>query len=318
MSILLTGGLGFIGSHCAVELINQNYDIVIIDNLSNSNKNVLDNIEKITNKKINYYQYDLSNYKNVKKVFERHQIINIINLVGFKAVGESVKNPLKYYDNNIGSLLVLLKCMLEYNVKNLIFSSSATVYGHPESLPLYEDSNLNVLNPYGQTKLMSEIILQDCVKAYNMNITILRYFNPVGAHPSGLIGDTSINNLFPMIMYCYKNNQSLKIFGSDYNTPDKTCIRDYIHVIDLAKGHVKAMNNMNKLKIYNLGTGKGYSVLEIVNTFNKYKKLEYEFKNRREGDTDEIYANATKANQELEWIPMYDLDDMVRDTLNFK
>lgn len=320
MNVLLTGGLGFIGSHCAVELIQQNYQVIIIDNLSNSSITVLENIQSITNVKPIFYNYDLTNEVQINEVFNNHSIDTVINLVGYKAVGESVMNPLKYYDNNINSLLVLLKSMNKYQVNNLIFSSSATVYGHPETLPLTEDSRLNVLNPYGQTKLMSELILKDCQKAYDMNITILRYFNPVGAHPSGLLGEnpTSIaTNLFPVIIDCYKHHKALQIFGSDYETKDGTGVRDYIHVCDLAVGHVKAIKNIKNLKIYNLGTGQGYSVLDIVNGFKKHIDIIYEFKDRRPGDSAIVYANPQKANDELGWTTQYDLDDMIQHTIKY-
>lgn len=320
MNVLLTGGLGFIGSHCAVELIKQNYQVIIIDNLSNSSIDVLENIKNITNVKPIFYNYDLTNEPQINDVFNNHHIDTVINLVGYKAVGESVTNPLKYYDNNITSLLVLIKIMNKYHVKNLIFSSSATVYGHPETLPLTEDCKVNVLNPYGQTKLMSELILRDCQKAYDLNVTILRYFNPVGAHPSGLLGEnpTSIaTNLFPVIINCYKQNQPIFVFGSDYDTKDGTGVRDYIHVCDLAVGHIMAMYNIDKLKIYNLGTGQGYSVLDIINGFEKYIKLSYEFKDRRPGDSAIVYADPQKANIELGWVTQYNLDNMIQHTIKY-
>lgn len=323
MSILLTGGLGYIGSHVATELIHNNYKVIIVDNLSNSSKNVLDNIEKITSIRPLFYQCDIKD--NLNKIFNDNVIDTIIHLAGYKSVSESITNPLKYYENNVGGLLSLLRCMKKFNVKKLIFSSSATVYGNPESLPLTEESKVNVLNPYGQSKLTSEIILKDCVIADNLSIISLRYFNPVGAHSSGLIGEKSGTNLFPVIMSVYKKNKKkLEIYGNDYDTKDKFAVRDYIHVVDLAKGHLKALENLNedeqsKYEVYNLGTGKGYSVMEIVKAFEFHsgKTLPYILKPRREGDAAEVYADCKKAKENLKWETIYTLDNMIKDTLNF-
>jgi len=318
MTILLTGGLGFIGSHLTIELIQNNYNVIIIDNLSNSTINVLDSIEKITNIRPILYQCDINN--DLSPLFHNHKIDTVIHLAGYKSVSESVTNPLKYYDNNVGGLLSLLKCMRKFNVKKLIFSSSATVYGNPSELPLSEESKVHVLNPYGQTKLTSEIILKDCANAYNLSIISLRYFNPVGAHPSGLLGENPTGvNLFPVIMSVYKGKKEyLEVYGDDYDTIDGTCIRDYIHVMDLARGHVHALKKITKgYEIYNLGTGIGYSVQEIIKAFEKHtgKFLPFILKPRREGDSAEVYACCDKAEKILEWKTIYNLDDMIMDTL---
>lgn len=323
MSILLTGGLGFIGCHVAVELIQNNYEVIIVDNLSNSTISVLDNIEKITTVKPLFYQCDITNKKKLNRIFNNN-IDAVIHLAGYKSVSESVSNPLKYYENNVGGLLSLLKCMKNFNVKKLIFSSSASVYGNPESLPLTEESKVNVLNPYGQSKLTSEIILKDCASD-NLSIISLRYFNPVGAHSSGLIGDNSSFNLFPVIMSVYKGyKDKLEIYGNDYDTKDNYAVRDYIHVVDLAKGHLKALENLNsvngkKYDVFNLGTGKGYSVMEIVKAFEYHsgKTLPYVLKSRREGEASEVYAKCIKAKEILSWETIYNLDDMIKDTLKF-
>lgn len=322
MSILLTGGLGFIGSHCVVELIKK-YPVIIVDNLYNSTINILDKIETITQQRPLFYQYDITDYHLLHKVFEENKIDAVIHLAGYKAVGESVSNPAKYYENNINGLLTLLKCMNEFNVKKIVFSSSATVYGQPSELPLSENAKINILNPYGQTKYMSELILQDYANAYQLSVIALRYFNPVGAHPSGILGenDEHASNLFPMIMSVYKHKKEyLEIYGNDYNTKDGTCIRDYIHVVDLALGHMKALNVLKPgFQVYNLGTGNGYTVLEIIKEFEKQtgKLLNYQYKNRRLGDSDIVYANCTKAHVMLFWYPKYKLSDMVHHLLKY-
>jgi UDP-glucose 4-epimerase len=313
-TILLTGGCGFIGSHCAVELIKNGYNVIIVDNLNNSSMNVLNVIRNITAISSIFYQYDITNYELLNSVFINHHIDAVIHLAGYKSVGESVANPLKYYDNNVGGLINLLKCMENHKVNKIIFSSSATVYGQPKKLPIDENSTIQILNPYGQTKYMSELILKD---TKNISI-ILRYFNPVGGYP--LLGEqprSTPTNLFPVIMSIYNGQKSdLDIFGSDYNTNDGTAVRDYIHVVDLAKAHVKALD-CNQSDIFNLGTGKGYSVLDIVKMFEKEtnKPLPLCFKNRRLGDAEMIYADCSKAKALLNWQPEYDLQQMVKDTL---
>ena len=329
MSILVTGGAGFIGSHTAVELLNAGRDIVIIDNFSNSKPEVLDKIREITGKDFKFYEVDYLNRKELEKVFEENKIEAVLNFAGYKAVGESVKKPLEYYENNISGALVLLETMRKYNVKKFIFSSSATVYGEPERIPLTEDCKIGgTTNPYGTTKLFIEQILQDLYKSDNTwDIAILRYFNPVGAHESGLIGEEPQgipNNLMPYIVRVASGElEQLSIFGNDYNTPDGTGVRDYIHVVDLAKGHVNALEKLEKeqkgLYIYNLGTGIGYSVLDVVKAFEKAtgKTVKYRITERRPGDIATCYANPTKAKQELGWQAEKNLEDMCRDSWNY-
>ena len=323
--ILVTGGLGYIGSHTVVELLNNNYDVVIIDNLSNSKIETLDNIKKITNKDIIFYEEDLCNKEAVKNIFKMHQIDSVIHFAGFKAVGESVSKPLKYYRNNIDSTLTLLEVMEENGCYNIIFSSSATVYGKPASLPIYEDFPLSTTNPYGTTKLFIENILNDLYISNNKwNITILRYFNPIGAHKSGLIGEDPKdipNNLMPYIVKVVIGELPiLNIFGDDYDTVDGTGVRDYIHVVDLAKGHVLALKNKELgVKIYNLGTGHGTSVLELVNTFEKVNNVKVNKKTapRRPGDIDACYADVDKAYKELGFKAELGIEDMCKDAYNF-
>ena len=327
MSILLTGGCGFIGSHTAVELIQKGHHVIIVDNLSNSNKNVVDKIKEITGITPVFYERDITS--DLDDVFESYYIRTVIHFAAYKAVGESVLDPLKYYSNNIVGLISLLTCMEKHNVNRIIFSSSATVYGNPTSLPLTESSPLSCLNPYGRTKLFGEEIIRDVVRA-NLKIqaTILRYFNPVGAHESGLIGESPLGvprNLFPYIIDVIKGKRPhLNIYGVDYDTIDGTGVRDYIHVVDLALGHVAALNKMSDseidgTKIYNLGTGKGYSVLEIVKAFNKSSQYEIPFMmtDRREGDSPEVYADCSLAKEELGWVATRNLNDMVKDSLNY-
>lgn len=312
-TILVTGGCGFIGSHCVVELLQNNYNVIIVDNLINSSIHVLDAIEKITNKKPLFYQYDITSHK-LNDVFKNHPIDAVIHLAGYKSVSESFTDPLLYYDNNVCGLINLLKCMNKFKVNKIIFSSSATVYGQPDIVPVTESSPIQILNPYGQTKYMSELILKDL----KITSIIFRYFNPVGGHP--LLGEKPNGiptNLFPVILSVYNQKQShLNIFGSDYNTSDGTAIRDYIHVIDLAKAHVQALD-YDQSDIFNLGTGQGYTVLDIVKTFEKQtnQKCPYQLKERRMGDADIIYADYTKAKQLLKWEPIYDLETMVKDTI---
>lgn len=323
--ILVTGGLGFIGSHTVVELLNNNYEVVIIDNLSNSKIETLDKLKKITGKDITFYQEDLCNKETLKKIFKENKIDTVIHFAGFKAVGESVSKPLKYYRNNLDSTLTLLEVMEENDCYNIIFSSSATVYGKPKSLPIYEDFPLSTTNPYGTTKLFIEQILNDLYISNNKwNITILRYFNPIGAHSSGLIGEDPRdipNNLMPYIVkVAIGELEVLSIFGDDYDTIDGTGVRDYIHVVDLAKGHVCALKNKESgVKIYNLGTGHGTSVLELVNAFEKVNNIKVNKKiaPRRPGDIDACYASCDKAMKELGFKAEKTIDEMCKDAYNF-
>ena len=329
MSILLTGGAGYIGSHTAVELLNKGKDLVIIDDFSNSNAKALDSIRKITGKDFKFYEMDYKNREKLEKVFEENKIEAVINFAGFKAVGESVAKPIEYYINNVSGALVLLDTMRKYNCKKFIFSSSATVYGEPERIPLTEECRVGgTTNPYGTTKLYIEQILKDLYKSDNSwDICILRYFNPVGSHESGLIGEEPQgipNNLMPYIVRVASGKlEQLSVFGNDYNTHDGTGVRDYIHVVDLAKGHVKALEKIDKegqgLFIYNLGTGTGYSVLDMVNAFEKStgKKVNYRITARRPGDIAVCYADPKKAKEELGWVAEKNLEDMCKDSWNY-
>lgn len=324
MKILVTGGLGYIGSHTVVELYENNYEVVIIDNLSNSKMEVLDKLEQITGKKIKFYLGDVCDKELLQKIFINENIDSVIHFAGYKAVGESVLKPLKYYRNNLDSTITLLEVMEENNVYNLVFSSSATVYGNPQSLPIKEDFPLSTTNPYGTTKLFIEHILSDLTIANSKwNITILRYFNPIGAHKSGLIGEDPNdipNNLMPYIVkVATKELPILSIYGDDYHTVDGTGVRDYIHVCDLANGHVLALKKMQGLKYYNLGTGKGTSVLELVTTFENVNNIvvNKQIVARRQGDIDACYADTKKAFEELGFKTKYDVFDMCRDAYNF-
>lgn len=327
MKILVTGGTGYIGSHTCCELLDNNYDVVIVDNLSNSKKDVVEKIEKITWKKLTFYENDICDKEALRKIFEKENIDAVIHFAGYKAVGESVQKPLLYYRNNLDSTLSLLEVMNEFNCKKLVFSSSATVYGSPEKLPITEDFPLHTTNPYGTTKLVIEGILQDLYKADNeWSIAILRYFNPIGAHKSSLIGENPNgipNNLMPYIVkVANKELKELSIFGNDYNTKDGTGIRDYIHVVDLAKGHIKAIEKVLKDKgidAYNLGTGNGYSVLELVNTFKKVNGVDVPYKivSRRSGDIASCYASTNKALDLLGWRAELGIEDMCKDAYNF-
>lgn len=327
MKILVTGGTGYIGSHTVVELINNGYDVVIVDNFSNSKPVVLDKLKEITGKDIKFYELDLCCKDKVKKVFEEQKIDAVIHFAGFKAVGESVSKPLMYYRNNIDSTLTLLEVMQEYNVKKIVFSSSATVYGEPEILPIKETSKLSTTNPYGTTKLYIEGILKDLYVADNeWSIAILRYFNPVGAHQSGLIGEDPNgipNNLMPYIVkVANKELPCLNIFGNDYDTKDGTGVRDYIHITDLANGHIKALDYILKnegIDYYNLGTGSGYSVMDMVNTFKEVNKVDIPYKivARRDGDIASCYADTEYASKMLGFKAKYGLSEMVESAYNF-
>ena len=324
MKILVTGGMGYIGSHTCVELLNDGYEIVVIDDFSNSKPEVEDKIKTITGRDFKFYEGDIKDRKLLNKIFEENKIDAVMHFAGYKAVGESVKKPLMYYDNNLNTTLTLLDVMKEHGCNKFIFSSSATVYGKPHTLPILEDFPLSTTNPYGTTKLMIEMILKDLFIANNdLNITILRYFNPIGAHESGLIGENPNdipNNLMPYIVKVATGEYDcLSVFGNDYDTHDGTGVRDYIHVVDLAKGHIKALENMNGLKYYNLGTGNGFSVLDLVNTFEKVNnvKVNYKIAPRREGDIDACYADASLAKKELGWETTKTIEDMCKDAYNF-
>lgn len=329
MSILVTGGAGFIGSHTAVELLNAGKEIIILDDFSNSKPEVLDKIRKITGKDFKFYEINYLDREKLEKVFEENTIDAVMNFAGFKAVGESVREPLMYYRNNISGAVTLLEVMQKYNVKKFVFSSSATVYGDPEIIPITEDCKVGgTTNPYGTTKLFIERILEDLYKSDNSwDICILRYFNPVGAHESGLIGEEPQgipNNLMPYVARVAAGTlKELSVFGNDYPTHDGTGVRDYIHVVDLAKGHVKAMEKLDKeghgLYIYNLGTGTGYSVLDMVKAFEDStgKNVPYKIAPRRDGDIATCYANPKKAKEELGWVAEKTLDDMCKDSWHY-
>ena len=324
MAILVTGGAGYIGSHTCVELLNAGYDVVVADNLYNSSKKAVDRVEQITGKKLKFYEVDLLDQPKVKEIFDKEEIEAVIHFAGLKAVGESVHKPLEYYNNNITGTLILCDEMRKHGVKNIVFSSSATVYGDPHTCPILETFPLSATNPYGRTKLMIEEMLVDICKAdKELNVALLRYFNPVGAHESGTIGEEPNgipNNLMPYITKVAVGKlEKLSVFGDDYNTPDGTGVRDYIHVVDLANGHLKALAKLETnpgLVIYNLGTGKGYSVLDMVKAFSKAcgKDIPYVIAPRRPGDVAMCYADATKAKEELGWEAKYDLDRMCADS----
>ncbi len=327
MSILVTGGAGFIGSHTVVELLEENEDIIIVDNFINSKPDVLDKIKEITKKDFKFYEVDMLNEEKMEEIFKENIIEAVIHFAGLKAVGESVEKPIEYYHNNITGTLVLLKLMKKYNCKKIIFSSSATVYGTPKEVPIKEDFPLSTTNPYGSTKLMIEQILRDvCVADKEFCAILLRYFNPIGAHKSGLLGENPNgipNNLMPYInQVALGKLDHLNVFGNDYPTVDGTGVRDYIHVVDLAKGHVKALAKAREItgaEAYNLGTGRGYSVLEIVKAFENSNniKVKYEITARRPGDIAECYADPTKAKEELGWTANKTLDEMCKDSWNF-
>ena len=327
MKILVTGGTGYIGSHTCVELLDAGYEIAVIDNLSNSKIEVVDKIKEITGKEFKFYEGDCCDKNILTKIFEENEISAVIHFAGFKAVGESVKLPLKYYRNNLDSTITLLEVMNKFNCKKIAFSSSATVYGKPETLPIKEDFPLSTTNPYGSTKLMIEGILRDLYVSDNAwSIAILRYFNPIGAHKSGLIGENPNdipNNLMPYIVKVATHElECLSVFGNDYDTKDGTGVRDYIHVVDLAKGHIKAIEKVLKdtgVDAYNLGTGNGYSVLEIVNTFMKVNNIDVNYKitERRPGDIDACYADPKYAKEKLNWEAKLGIEEMCKDAYNF-
>lgn len=322
MNILVTGGAGYIGSHTCVELLESAHDVIVLDNLYNSKKEALRRVEKITGRSLTFYKGDVRDAALLKTIFAKHPIDVVIHFAGLKAVGESVQKPILYYENNIGGVVTLCRAMQEAGVRSIIFSSSATVYGVPKTVPIAEDFPLSVTNPYGRTKLMTEEILQDIFTADDRwSVVLLRYFNPIGAHESGLIGEYPKgipNNLTPYIGQVATGKlQELKVFGNDYPTPDGTGVRDYIHVVDLAKGHVCALKKATEpgVHIYNLGTGVGYSVLQIVAAFEKAcgKTIPYAFAPRRAGDVAENYADPSKALRDLGWKTEKGIDDMCRD-----
>lgn len=323
MAILVTGGAGYIGSHTCVELLNAGYEVVVVDNLCNSSMESIKRVEAITGKKITFYEVDLLDREALTEVFEKEEITSVIHFAGLKAVGESVVKPLEYYHNNITGTLILCDVMRTHGVKDIVFSSSATVYGSPKTVPIKEDFPLSVTNPYGRTKLMLEEILRDFYVADNeWNVILLRYFNPIGAHKSGTIGEDPKgipNNLTPYITQVAVGKlKEVGVFGNDYDTPDGTGVRDYIHVVDLAIGHVKAIEKLKDKKgvlTYNLGTGHGYSVLDMIKAFEKAceKSIPYVIKDRRPGDIAECYADASLAAAELGWKAEREVDEMCED-----
>lgn len=328
MNILVTGGAGYIGSHTVVELLNSGHNVVVLDNLYNASEKALDVIAKITGKTPKFYKVDLLDYDAVNKCFDENKFDAVIHFAGLKAVGESCQIPIKYYHNNITGTLNLVDIMQKYNVYNLVFSSSATVYGMPKTVPITEDFPLSTTNPYGSTKLMIEGILTDVYKSNNKwSMTLLRYFNPIGAHKSGDLGEDPKgipNNLLPYVAQVAVGKLDyVHVFGNDYDTPDGTGVRDYIHVVDLALGHLKAIEkktNCPGVHIYNLGTGNGYSVLDIIHAFEKAcgKKIEYKIEARRPGDIAICYADATKAKNELDWAATRTIDEMCADSWHWQ
>ena len=328
-SILVTGGAGYIGSHTCVELLEAGYEVVVVDNLCNSSEESLNRIEKITGKSVKFYKADIADKEAMKKIFEENEISQVIHFAGLKAVGESVQKPLEYYQNNITGTLNMCEVMRKYGVKNIIFSSSATVYGDPETVPITEQCPKGqCTNPYGWTKSMLEQILMDIQKADNeWNVILLRYFNPIGAHKSGMIGEDPNgipNNLMPYVMkVAIGELPHVNVFGDDYDTPDGTGVRDYIHVVDLAIGHVKAVKKIEEnpgVKIYNLGTGIGYSVLDVINNVSKAvgRDIPYVIAERRAGDIAQCYADATLAKEELGWEAENGIKEMCEDSWNWQ
>ena len=324
MAVLVTGGAGYIGSHTVIQLLEDNKEVVIVDNFSNSNPEVLDRIKTITNKDFKFYEIDTTDRNALEVVFKKNDIDSVIHFAAYKAVGESVAKPLDYYTNNLVNTLNVLNLMRKYDVKKFVFSSSATVYGDPHTCPITEDFPLSTTNPYGATKLMVEDMLRDMAKAdSSLNIAILRYFNPVGAHNSGLIGEDPSdipNNLMPYVSQVAVGKlEQLSVFGNDYDTHDGTGVRDYIHVVDLADGHLKALDKLDTncgLVTYNLGTGNGYSVLDMVKAFSEAsgKDVNYKIVDRRPGDVAKCFADPKKANKELGWYAKFGLKEMCEDT----
>ena len=325
MNVLVTGGAGYIGSHTCVELLQRDMGVVVVDNLVNSSAKAIERVEQITGKHVDFYVKDVRDREAMNAIFDKHQIDCVIHFAGLKAVGESVAMPLEYYDNNLFSTVTLCEVMRDHGVKNIVFSSSATVYSGDNEMPLREASRTGMCtNPYGWTKYMSEQILRDTAKSdEDWAIVLLRYFNPIGAHSSGLIGEDPRgipNNLMPFIsQVAIGRREYLNVFGDDYDTPDGTGVRDYIHVVDLARGHVAAINYMQQHKgesVFNLGTGNGYSVLDMVHAFEKVtgKKVPYRIASRRPGDLATVYASPDKSAEELGWKAEFDLEDMCRDT----
>ena len=325
MSVLVTGGAGFIGSHTCVELLEAGFDVVVCDNLSNASEEALKRVEKITGKSVKFYKTDIRDRAGLDAIFEKESIDSVIHFAGLKAVGESVEKPLMYYDNNIHGTLVLCEAMKKAGCKSIVFSSSATVYGDPHTVPIKEDFPLHATNPYGRTKLMIEEILQDlCVSDPEWKVILLRYFNPIGAHESGMIGEDPKgipNNLVPYVaQVAIGKHEFVRVFGNDYNTPDGTGVRDYIHVVDLAKGHVCALRKIEAsdpgVLIYNLGTGNGYSVLDVVKAYGKAcgKDLPYKILDRRPGDIATCYADPAKAKAELGWEAQFGIERMCADS----
>ncbi len=328
MKILVTGGAGYIGSHTCIELLENGYEVIVVDNLSNSKRTSLDRVQELTGKQLSFHQVDILDRDGLTAIFEKTPVQAVIHFAGFKAVGESVSMPLEYFHNNVSGTLVLFEVMKEHAVKNIVFSSSATVYGDVNIVPLKEEFSLSAINPYGRTKLMIEDILRDLFHAEpDWNIAILRYFNPVGAHPSGRIGEDPNGipvNLMPFVaQVAVGRHPFVRIWGNDYPTPDGTGVRDYIHVMDLAAGHIKALEKLAEkpgLVTYNLGTGHGYSVLQVIKAFEKACNTEipFQFFERRPGDVPTSFADATKANDELNWYALKTLEDMCQDAWHWQ
>jgi UDP-glucose 4-epimerase len=322
-TILVTGGAGYIGSHTSLELLEAGYDVVVVDNLSNARQEALERVQRLTGKRLRFHKADLRSMQAIKDIFREEMIDAVIHFAGLKAVGESMEIPLAYYQNNIGGTNNLLEAMQEFGCRNIVFSSSATVYGAPEKLPLTESSALSAVNPYGRTKLFIEYMLKDLAASNpDWNISILRYFNPVGAHVSGEIGENPLgipNNLMPYItQVAIGALEELAVFGDDYDTPDGTCIRDYIHVVDLARGHLSALARLEErpgLMIHNLGTGQGYSVLETIHAFEQAsgQNVKYRITGRRPGDAPAVYSDPSKAEKELGWKAEHGIEAMCRD-----
>ena len=324
MNILVTGGAGYIGSHTCVELLQNGYEVIVVDNLCNSKEESLRRVQEITGKSLKFYKIDLLDQERLEEVFNNHTIDSVIHFAGLKSMGESVRIPLQYFHNNVTGTLILLELMKKHNIKNIVFSSTAGVYGEVKKVPITEEAPLSVINPYSRTKLMIEDILRDLYNAEpGWNIAILRYFNPVGAHPSGKIGEDPNdipNNLTPYVAQVAVGRRPfVRVWGNDYPTPDGTGVRDYIHVMDLAVGHIKALEKLTKkpgIVTYNLGTGRGYSVLEVIAAFENacQHKIPYKIMDRRSGDAAISYADPTKANRDLNWYARKTLDEMCSDT----